>query len=454
MIQFRRNNSDSVVYQSPSAAAPSGCASPSPIRLLSPILSPPALASQLRTLSTSSLSARSPLRGWPRSLYPPTASPTHHPRAQPGDMLPRFGIPVYHMVIPNESSRLLVPPSPTPVVYHQTLSERLAGIVCAKEGKMVSESARTPFTILSSHAAPFLSPPPPDPSSSTRPTNRTTTINRRPPVLTMTPARAQGSNLHLNLYADRRTSALQSASTTSESDRGPAQAQAAASASASAFESAPPSVSAASDGKAPQASAAGFAERGSGADENENACVDEVFSVLQGTFIDEKILHCFEHIPTLTELALTSQTVGIATTVGITREPSVPCLLPALQVLKIDGKLDSLSMVESRMNARLAGVACLEVLAVNMELEPVFTARLLPMQARGLDLTLGDRSFLGKRRGLSHVDATLYILGGNNLFFSGFPLTRVFQLQGIAGGPVSTLGSQAPDMVEMPTSPT
>ncbi|KAJ6539998.1 hypothetical protein DFH09DRAFT_1090001 [Mycena vulgaris] len=38
-------------------------------------------------------------------------------------------------VIPNDTSRLLAPPSPAPVVDHQTLSERLASIVRAKEGR-------------------------------------------------------------------------------------------------------------------------------------------------------------------------------------------------------------------------------------------------------------------------------------------------------------------------------
>ncbi|KAJ7728523.1 hypothetical protein B0H16DRAFT_1588898 [Mycena metata] len=86
-------------------------------------------------------------------------------------------------VIPNEHSRLLDPPSsPAIVVDHQKLSDRLGTIVRAKEGKMVSVSARTPFTL---HDAEQL------PSAST--------ANRRPPILTMTPARSQGSlNLHSN----------------------------------------------------------------------------------------------------------------------------------------------------------------------------------------------------------------------------------------------------------------
>ncbi|KAJ6540015.1 hypothetical protein DFH09DRAFT_1323280 [Mycena vulgaris] len=112
-------------------------------------------------------------------------------------------------VIPNETSRLLASPRPAPVVDRQTLSERLAGIVRAKEEKMVSVSARAPFTIASAQ-------PPPDSSSSATaaaaaaPTYSTTTISRRPPVLTMTPARvfSQGSNLHLNPCADTRSSSL------------------------------------------------------------------------------------------------------------------------------------------------------------------------------------------------------------------------------------------------------
>ncbi|KAJ7034486.1 hypothetical protein C8F04DRAFT_1395516 [Mycena alexandri] len=88
-------------------------------------------------------------------------------------------------VIPNEHSRLLDPPSPAIVVDHQKLSDRLGTIVRAKVGKMVSVSARTPFTL---HDAEQL------PSAST--------ANRRPPILTMTPARSQGS---LNLHSDSRS---------------------------------------------------------------------------------------------------------------------------------------------------------------------------------------------------------------------------------------------------------
>ncbi|KAJ6453238.1 hypothetical protein C8R47DRAFT_1168371 [Mycena vitilis] len=100
-------------------------------------------------------------------------------------------------VIPNEHSRLLdQPPSPAIVVDHQTLSDRLGTIVRAKEGKMVSVSARTPFTI---HDAEQL------PAALTSAAEGTgsgghISLNRRPPVLTMTPARSQGS-LH-NMYSD------------------------------------------------------------------------------------------------------------------------------------------------------------------------------------------------------------------------------------------------------------
>ncbi|KAJ6540005.1 fungal-specific transcription factor domain-containing protein [Mycena vulgaris] len=52
-----------------------------------------------------------------------------------GNYLTNFGeiTQGQQMDIPNESSHLLAPPSPAPVVDHQTLSERLAGVVRAKE---------------------------------------------------------------------------------------------------------------------------------------------------------------------------------------------------------------------------------------------------------------------------------------------------------------------------------
>ncbi|KAJ6514596.1 hypothetical protein DFH09DRAFT_1373964 [Mycena vulgaris] len=179
-------------------------------------------------------------------------------------------------VIPSETSRLRDPPSlPAPVVDHQTLGERLAGILCAKEEKMVSVAARTPFTIVSSH--PTLSPSPspspspsssPLPSSSTRPTNGTTTINRRPPVLTMMPARArsQGSSLHLNLYADTRSHASRSSSR-----RRPQSAHSQSSVLPSAFSaSQSPAPAPASDrGKAPASASTWFGESGSDASAEE-----------------------------------------------------------------------------------------------------------------------------------------------------------------------------------------
>ncbi|KAJ6540041.1 hypothetical protein DFH09DRAFT_1090047 [Mycena vulgaris] len=203
--------------------------------------------------------------------------------------------PAIH-VIPNETSHLLDPPSmcvppchstkenlknghqssPAPVVVaHQSLSARLAGIVRAKEGcilplvcyaqliltprvnrKMVSVSARAPFTIVSAHSAPSVSS---SPSVSTHPTNCTTTISRRPPVLTMTPARgrSQGRNLHLNLYADIRGSSPSGSRASSQ--RRPH--------SANSHTSAPASASVASTSGAAGTSAASGAsapERGNG----------------------------------------------------------------------------------------------------------------------------------------------------------------------------------------------
>ncbi|KAJ7694274.1 hypothetical protein B0H14DRAFT_3044212 [Mycena olivaceomarginata] len=76
------------------------------------------------------------------------------PRAAPPD--------VQSTVIPNEHSRLLdEPESPAivdvDVVAHQSLSDRLDTIVRAKEGKMVSVSARTPFTLHGAEQAPSTS---------------------------------------------------------------------------------------------------------------------------------------------------------------------------------------------------------------------------------------------------------------------------------------------------------
>ncbi|KAJ7143911.1 hypothetical protein C8R44DRAFT_141480 [Mycena epipterygia] len=97
-------------------------------------------------------------------------------------------------IIPNETSHLIErPASPAPIIVdHQTLNDKFGSIVRAKEGKMVSVSARTPFTIHSSSNA--------DPASlaseesgsaaidSHAITSPRTTTSRRPPVLVMTPA--------------------------------------------------------------------------------------------------------------------------------------------------------------------------------------------------------------------------------------------------------------------------
>ncbi|KAJ7728014.1 hypothetical protein DFH07DRAFT_851444 [Mycena maculata] len=104
-------------------------------------------------------------------------------------------------VIPNESSRLLdPPPSPTLVVDHQKFSDRLGTIVRAKEGKMVSVSARSPFT-LHSAASPTSDAADNDVRADSGLARATT--SHLPPVLTMTPARSHGS---LNLYSDSRHS--------------------------------------------------------------------------------------------------------------------------------------------------------------------------------------------------------------------------------------------------------
>ncbi|KAJ7469447.1 hypothetical protein FB451DRAFT_354427 [Mycena latifolia] len=113
-------------------------------------------------------------------------------------------------VIPNETSRL-IPAPPGLVAYSagergalavdtQKLNERLGTIVRAKEGKMVNVSARAPFVM---HRAPSVSSAsaPPSPTApgvevASAPAPRT---SRRPPVLTMTPARA-------SLYAESRYS--------------------------------------------------------------------------------------------------------------------------------------------------------------------------------------------------------------------------------------------------------
>ncbi|KAJ7896516.1 hypothetical protein B0H13DRAFT_2034083 [Mycena leptocephala] len=109
-------------------------------------------------------------------------------------------------VIPTETTHLISPtaglsspglPEAT-AVDHQKLHDRMGSIVRSKEGKMVNVSARTPFTLQSaggSTSAPPFSSSPPTPT----PQAPGDTVGRRPPVLTMTPARAR-------LHADSRYS--------------------------------------------------------------------------------------------------------------------------------------------------------------------------------------------------------------------------------------------------------
>ncbi|KAJ7881990.1 hypothetical protein B0H14DRAFT_2704160 [Mycena olivaceomarginata] len=173
------------------------------------------------------------------------------PRAAPPD--------VQSTVIPNEHSRLLdEPESPAivdvDVVAHQSLSDRLDTIVRAKEGKMVSVSARTPFTLHGAEQAPS--------TSTVNGGGNRANVSRRPPVLTMTPARSHGS---LNLYSDSR-SRHSSGSGSRSSSRQPAlRSQSARSGSSvpPSTTSVPSSASASDNrGKAPDASE-WFAESGS-----------------------------------------------------------------------------------------------------------------------------------------------------------------------------------------------
>ncbi|KAF8193927.1 hypothetical protein K438DRAFT_827642 [Mycena galopus ATCC 62051] len=114
------------------------------------------------------------------------------PRATPSD--------VQSTVIPNEHSRLLDEAEsshrPAIVVDHQKLSDRLGTIVRAKEGKMVSVSARTPFTLRDAEPVSSVSASNPDIGGSR------VNISRRPPVLTMTPTRSHGS---LRLHSDSQS---------------------------------------------------------------------------------------------------------------------------------------------------------------------------------------------------------------------------------------------------------
>ncbi|KAK7013993.1 hypothetical protein R3P38DRAFT_1455867 [Favolaschia claudopus] len=98
-------------------------------------------------------------------------------------------------VIPNERTPLLDDPreqAPDVSVDHQSLSDRLGTIVRAKEGKMVSVSSRTPFTLHDAEQ-PTTSTPNEDAGGQ----DHEVTISRRPPVLTMTPARSHGSFSYL-----------------------------------------------------------------------------------------------------------------------------------------------------------------------------------------------------------------------------------------------------------------
>ncbi|KAF7355940.1 hypothetical protein MVEN_00923200 [Mycena venus] len=119
---------------------------------------------------------------------------------------PRTPPDVQSTVIPNEHSRLLDDDeSPAVVVDHQTLDDRLVTIVRAKEGKMVSVSARTPFILHDAEQEQL-------PSTSNASAGGVQThvnVSRRPPVLTMTPARAQSQgslNLHSDTYSQSRHS--------------------------------------------------------------------------------------------------------------------------------------------------------------------------------------------------------------------------------------------------------
>ncbi|KAJ7098460.1 hypothetical protein C8R43DRAFT_251448 [Mycena crocata] len=128
-------------------------------------------------------------------------------------------------VIPNETTHLIPasedlssPGLPdTIAVDHQKLNDRMSNIVRRQEGKMVNVSSRTPFTLQTavdrtpgSEAAPIspdvLSPLTPTSSMFPQPPSTpsaATLLSRRPPVLTMTPARSRAG---LNLYADSRYS--------------------------------------------------------------------------------------------------------------------------------------------------------------------------------------------------------------------------------------------------------
>ncbi|KAJ7661068.1 hypothetical protein B0H17DRAFT_1094609 [Mycena rosella] len=136
-----------------------------------------------------------------------------------GPRTPAHDVESTGQVIPNETTRLLDPPSsPAPIaVDHQKLSDKLGSIVRAKEGKMVSVSARAPFMIHSAHDSEEENLPSTSHMAPTHTANNAT-ISRRPPVLTMTPARSQGS---LNLYSDSRSQLSSPAGSRSSSRRRP-----------------------------------------------------------------------------------------------------------------------------------------------------------------------------------------------------------------------------------------
>ncbi|KAJ7486741.1 hypothetical protein FB451DRAFT_772981 [Mycena latifolia] len=108
-------------------------------------------------------------------------------------------------IIPTETTSLIPPPPPAQItVDHQALGDKLSRIVRAKEGKMVSVAARAPFAITIQ----------PRSAESAAGPNREM-ISRRPPVLTMTPARS------VNLYSYADGNSRHSSSSCSSSRRRP-----------------------------------------------------------------------------------------------------------------------------------------------------------------------------------------------------------------------------------------
>ncbi|KAJ7486737.1 hypothetical protein FB451DRAFT_772847 [Mycena latifolia] len=125
-------------------------------------------------------------------------------------------------VIPTETTSLIPPPPAQITVDHQALGDKLSKIVRAKEGKMVSVAARAPFVIT-------IHPCSGDSGDSAAGPNRET-ISRRPPVLTMTPARS-------NLYSYGSGNSRRSSSSRSSSHRPRSHSQARSSNSGSASNS-------------------------------------------------------------------------------------------------------------------------------------------------------------------------------------------------------------------------